>query len=218
VFFVIVLRMLSTIIIDNKEIKARHASNLLWTALDNGFYIPNLCTMRDVEKPFASCRLCFVEIKGQPRPVTACTQTLNDGMVISLTSPAITRLRKTAFNLLLSNHNLDCSRCMKNRHCELQHIAHILHIKMNDKQYKKIYNDAAVDSSHPEFVFDTNKCILCGRCVYVCHKEGKGVLDFAYRGIHTVVSTFAGIPLSETECNSCGNCIKVCPVGALYNK
>ncbi|MDD5312706.1 MAG: 2Fe-2S iron-sulfur cluster-binding protein [Dehalococcoidia bacterium] len=210
--------MVCTVIIEGREIRAASGANLLWTALDNGFYIPNLCIMRNMKKPPASCRLCFVEVDGISQPVTACTAKVKDGMTVKLESPAITRLRKAAFHLLLSDHRLDCTHCIKNKHCELHDIAHRTGLKLNDKSYRKVGKDLPVDSSHPDFTFDPNKCVLCGRCVWVCSTEGKGVLDFAYRGIKTIVSTFAGMPLAQTACNGCIACAKVCPVGALYVK
>ncbi len=210
--------MLSTIIIEGKEVRSKKGANLLWTALDNGIFIPNLCSIRDNIKPFASCRLCFVEIAGLPKPVTACTEKVADGMKVTVKSPAINRLRKSSFDLLLSAHHLDCGRCPKNRKCELQHIAGLEHFKLRDRRFKKIAMNYPVDSSHPLFALDKNKCVLCGKCVWACQHEGTGVLDFAYRGINTIVSTFAGMPLAETECNSCLSCVAVCPVGALYSK
>ncbi|MGA2158602.1 MAG: 2Fe-2S iron-sulfur cluster-binding protein [Dehalococcoidia bacterium] len=210
--------MLNTIIIEGKEIKVKSGSNLLWAALDNGIFIPNLCSIRDNNKPFASCRLCFVEIDGTPNPVTACTEKVIDGMNVTINSPATVKLRRSSFNLLLSHHRLDCGRCPKNRKCELQHIAQAEHFKLNDKRLKKIDANYVVDSSHALFAFDKNKCVLCGRCVWVCQRESTGVLDFAHRGINTIVSTFAGTPISETDCNSCLSCVAVCPVGALYTK
>ena len=210
--------MQCTITIDGREIKAKAKSNLLWTALDNGFYIPNLCAIRDNPRPFASCRLCFVEIAGKAEPVTACSETVSDGMSVTLQSPRINRLRKSSFDLLMSNHRLDCSHCDKNRKCELQKIAHAEHFKLTNRHLKKIDQGFPVDSSHPLFSLDRNKCVLCGKCIWVCQHGGEGVLDFAHRGIRTMVSTFAGMPLSETACNSCLACVTVCPVGALYLK
>ena len=101
-----------TLSIDGIEIKAKQGANLLWTALDNGFYIPNLCAVREVTSPFASCRLCFVEIEGREAPVTACTETVKDGMVVHLNTARVDRLRNTAFELLkalrkLRNEQLD---------------------------------------------------------------------------------------------------------------
>jgi bidirectional [NiFe] hydrogenase diaphorase subunit len=210
--------MVCTIFIEGREIRAASGANLLWAALDNGFYIPNLCVMRDMKKLPASCRLCFVEVDGKSELVTACTEKVRDGMSVKLESPKIIRLRKAAFNLLLSDHKLDCVHCVKNKQCELQNIARMTHLKLNDKRYRKVGKNLPVDTSHPDFVFDPNKCVLCGRCVRVCKTEGTGALDFAYRGIKTIVSTFAGIPLAEANCTACLGCVRVCPVGALYIK
>ena len=210
--------MLCTIIIDGKEIRVKSHSNLLWAALDNGFFIPNLCSIKDKKRPYASCRLCFVEIAGRREPVTSCTEKVYDGMAIKLVSPGITRLRQVAFDLLLSNHKLDCAHCVKNRICELQKIAAAEHFKLRGRRFNKIDVNLPPDASHPLIIFDRDKCVLCGRCVWACQEQGRSVLDFAYRGIKTTISTFAGIPLSETDCNSCLACTSVCPVGALYLK
>jgi len=209
---------LITLTIDGVEVKAEQGANLLWAALDNGFYIPNLCAVREVDPPFASCRLCFVEIEGRNAPVTACTETVSDSMVVRLNTPRVQRLRNTAFELLLSHHHLDCRNCAKNRNCELQNIASRLGLKLRLKRFRPIPRELPVDSSHPLFTYDPNKCVMCGKCVWVCHEQGTGILDFAFRGIDTMVSTLAGIPLAEAGCNSCLACVAVCPVGALVAK
>ena len=210
--------MLCTIIIEGKELRVKSHANLLWAALDNGFFIPNLCSTRDKFQPYASCRLCFVEIAGRPEPVTACTEEAQDGMVVQVHTARTVRLRRTAFDLLLSNHRLDCAHCAKNRNCELQKIATAEHFKLRGRRFKKIDLNLPPDTSHPLINFDRNKCVLCGRCVWVCRNQGRSVLDFAYRGIKTTISTFAGMPLAETDCDSCLACTAVCPVGALYLK
>ncbi|HIE16997.1 MAG TPA: ferredoxin, partial [Dehalococcoidia bacterium] len=168
--------------------------------------------------PFASCRLCFVEIEGRSAPVTACTEPVSDGMVIKLNTPRVKRLRNAAFELLLTHHHLDCRNCAKNRKCELQNIASQLGLKLKPKRLRHIPRELPIDSSHTLFTYDPNKCILCGKCVWVCHEQGSGILDFAFRGIDTVVSTFSGIPLAEAGCTSCLACVAVCPVGALVTK
>ncbi|MBA7656961.1 NADPH-Fe(3+) oxidoreductase subunit alpha [subsurface metagenome] len=209
---------LVTLTIDGAEVKAEQGANLFWAALDNGFYIPNLCAVREVDPPFASCRLCFVEIEGRNAPVTACTETVSDSMVVRLNTPRVQRLRNTAFELLLSHHHLDCRNCAKNRNCELQNIASRLGLKLKLKRFRPIPRELPVDSSHPLFTYDPNKCVMCGKCVWVCHEQGTGILDFAFRGIDTIVTTLAGMPLAEAGCNSCLACVAVCPVGALVAK
>ena len=209
---------LVTLSIDGTEVKSREGANLLWVALDKGFYIPNLCAIREVKQPLASCRLCFAEIEGLGHPVTACTVTVSDGMAVHLNTPRAKRLRNTAFELLLSHHHLDCRNCAKNRNCELQNVASRLGLKLKFKRLRHIPRELPVDSSHPLFTYDPNKCVLCGKCVWVCHEQGTGILDFAFRGINTVISTFAGIPLADAGCNSCLACVAVCPVGALVAK
>lgn len=208
--------MTSTVIIEGREIRAKDKSNLLYAALENGFYIPNLCSIRDNPRPFASCRLCFVEISGRADPVTACTEPVVDGMEVVIGSPLIRRLRKSSFNLLISNHRLDCSHCDKHKRCDLQKIARAQHFTLADPTLRKIDLGYPVDASHPMFSLDRNKCVLCGKCTWVCRQSGSGIMDFAYRGIRTVVSTFTGVSLVETACTSCLQCVAVCPVGALY--
>ncbi|MBN1689941.1 MAG: (2Fe-2S)-binding protein [Dehalococcoidia bacterium] len=209
--------MTCILIIDGREVKAVRGANLLWTALDNGFYIPNLCAIRGLPRSPASCRLCFVEIAGRPGgPVTACTEKVFDGMSVTLNSPIIKRMRQTSFNLLLSNHALDCARCVKNKKCELQNIAVREHFKLKDRRFNNIPLEYPIDYSHPLIIFDRNKCVLCGKCVHACNESGTSVLDFTYRGLKTSVSTFAEMPLAETACNSCLACAAVCPVGSIY--
>jgi bidirectional [NiFe] hydrogenase diaphorase subunit len=209
---------MAKVIIDGTEINAREGENLLWTALDNGFYIPNLCALRDFSPSAASCRLCFVQIEGKQAPVTSCTESIKDGMIVHLNTPEVKRIRNTAFRLLLSNHVIDCAHCDKNRNCELQNISSNLGLKLKHDNLRKIPRDLPIDSSHPLFYYDPNKCILCGRCIRVCQRNGTGILDFAFRGISTMVSTFNGVPLAESNCNSCLKCVEVCPVGSLVIK
>ncbi len=187
-------------------------------ALDNGLYIPNLCAVREASTPFASCRLCFVEIEGRSAPVTACTEPVSDGMTVRLNTPPVKRLRNTAFELLLSHHKLDCVHCAKNKKCGLQQTATQLGLKLKSKRFRRIPRNLPVDSSHTLFTYDPNKCILCGKCVWACQVQGSGILDFAYRGIETVVSTFSGMPLAEAGCTACLACVGVCPVGSLVAK
>ena len=204
--------------IDGVELEAKDGANLLWTALENGFYIPHLCAVRGLVPPLATCRLCFVEIEGLTNPVAACTRSIKDGMIVHLNTDKVKRIRKTAFEFLLSNHHLDCQHCAKNKNCELQNIAMKTGLKLKISRVPSIPRNLPADISHPQFYYDPNKCVLCGKCVWICQKKGTGILDFANRGINTVVTTFTGMSLAETDCNSCLACVAICPVGALVAK
>lgn len=207
-----------TLTIDGIEVKAAKGEKLLWAALDNGIYIPNLCAIREADLPFGSCRLCFVEIEGRPSPVTSCSEPVAEGMVVHTTTPRVDRLRRTAFELLITHHPMDCKNCARNGSCELQSIASRLKLKLKPQRFSPISKSLPVDSSHPLFVYDPNKCVLCGKCVWACNEKGTGVFDFTFRGIDTRIGTFGNVPLADTNCNSCLECVKVCPVGALALK
>jgi bidirectional [NiFe] hydrogenase diaphorase subunit len=204
--------------INGKEIKAPAGKNLLWAALDNGIYIPNLCAMRDKKEPEAACRLCWVEIEGRQSPVTACTEPCAEGMVVKTTGEKALELARTSFELLMASHSLDCAHCNANGSCELQKIAKVLGCSLKPKRFRPITRGLAVDTSNPLFSYDPNKCVLCGRCVWVCRKHVKsGVLGFAHRGFERRISTFGDEPIGK-DCLDCSACVKACPTGALTSK
>jgi bidirectional [NiFe] hydrogenase diaphorase subunit len=205
--------------IDGKTIKAREGDKVLWAALDNGIYIPNLCALREVSEPDAACRLCFVEIEGRNGPVTACTEPVSEGMVVNTRGPQAKRLARAALELLLTSHPVDCAHCPSNRSCELQRIAAHLGVKLKSKRFRRLERELPVDDSSPVFTYDPNKCVLCGRCVWVCREGlGIGAIGFAQRGFQRVVTTFANDSIAESRCQGCGACVVVCPVGALMFK
>lgn len=205
--------------INGEKIRAAPGENVLWAALDNGIYIPNLCAIREKSEPFASCRLCFVEIEGKDSPVTACTTPVTEGMVVNTRGAKALRLARTALELLLASHPVDCAHCLRNGSCELQKVAKHLKIRLKTRRFRKILPELPIDSSSPLFIYDPNKCVLCGRCVWVCQgKFGKGVIGFAYRGFRRMVTTFGDEPVGQSRCKDCGECVAVCPVGALVFK
>ncbi len=209
----------ATVTIDNQAITAKEGDMLLWVALDNGIFIPNLCALKQRHEPNAGCRLCFVDIQGYPEPVTACTEPVTDGMVVTTKTERVLRLQKTAAELILSTHHVDCGHCGKNKRCELQKIALHLKVKLKPKRLRLIERNIPTDASHPLFTYDPRKCVLCGRCVWVCRElQNVGTLNFAYRGFDMVMTTFGGFHLGEAECNQCLACVEVCPVGALLPK
>ncbi len=208
-----------TITIDGKQIKARKGTMLLWAALDNGIYIPHLCAAREeTESPPASCRLCFVEVEGYPAPVTACTLPVAEGMVVNTSSERVNRLVAAGFELIMSNHRLDCKNCPANGNCELQRIAKARKLRLKPKNLPVLHRDLPVDDSAENIVYDPSKCVLCGRCIRACRNHGQSVVGFARRGFERVVTTCGDVPLGESGCDSCGECVKACPVGAMSLK
>lgn len=208
-----------TLTIDDREITAGEGEKLLWVALDNDIYIPHLCGLREADKPPASCRLCLVEIEGIGRPVTACTQPITDGMAVRTRTPQVDRLVANAFELLLSRHRLNCARCPANRTCELQRIARERRLKLRLTRLPALDHDLSCDDSPATFAYDPAWCVLCGRCVWVCHhRAGVGAIGFVRRGVERKVATFGEVPLAQSCCTQCGECVKACPTGALHWK
>ncbi len=205
--------------INDKKLTANEGDNLLWVALDNGIYIPNLCAIRDKPEPTAACRLCFVEIEGREKPVTACTEPVTDGMVVNTKGEKALRLARVAFELIMASHPVDCANCPANRNCELQVIARHLKTRLKPKNLREILRNLPVDESNPYFIYDPNKCVLCGRCIWECREHhGIGTLGFAHRGFERVVTTFSDKPIGELGCQECIECVNVCPTGALVLK
>lgn len=208
-----------TLTIDGKEIKARARQKLLWAALENGIYIPNLCAIKDKPEPNASCRLCWVEVAGKEKPVTACTEEVQDGMAVNTRGEKARGLARAGFNLLMASHALDCAHCAANGGCELQKVANTLGCGLKPRDLRILVRGLPIDDSNPLFTYDPNKCILCGRCVWECHKQkNKVVLGFAHRGFERRLTTFGDEPIGNNRCLDCAECVRVCPTGALTMK
>jgi bidirectional [NiFe] hydrogenase diaphorase subunit len=205
--------------IDGKKITAGAGEKVLWAALDNGIYIPNLCAIKERPGPAAACRLCFVEIEGDKTPVTACTREVEEGMVVNTRGEKALELVRAGFELLMASHPVDCAHCRANGNCELQKIAKHLKTSLKTKRFRKLLRDLPIDESNPLFSYDPNKCVLCGKCIWVCRRDVKsGLLGFAHRGFERVLTTFENEPIGEGRCLECSRCIEVCPTGALTFK
>lgn len=208
-----------TFTIDGKKITAKEGTSVLAAALANGIYIPNLCHIADKPEPSASCRLCFVEIAGKEEPVTACTETVSEGMVVNTRGERALALARTGFELLMASHALDCAHCPANKKCELQKIARVLGCKLKTTRFRLLLRELPVDDSNPLFTYDPNKCVLCGRCVWACRRDIKsGVLGFAHRGFERRLTTFGDEPIGADRCLDCSVCVAACPTGALSFK
>ncbi len=208
-----------TFYLDGKPVKAAAGEKILWAALDNGVFIPHLCAVRERKEAFGACRLCFVEVEGRNLPVLACSEPVTAEMRVQTRSERVDRLRKTALELLLSHHDVDCKNCARNGSCALQRLAKELKVPLRPKRFRQLPTEMPVDDSHPEIVLNPNRCVLCGKCVWVCNEvEKAGALDFVFRGLKTRVAPFRLEPLAESGCTGCMRCVEICPVGAITRK
>ena len=115
-------------LVDDIQIQVEEGTNLLQACLENEIYVPNLCYLEGKEIPSASCRMCFVEIEGEGRPVPSCTVSVKEGMIVQTDTPSVRRLQRSALQLLLSVHRVECAKCPANKKCELQRIARFLKV------------------------------------------------------------------------------------------
>lgn len=205
--------------VDGQKLEARKGRNLLQVCLDNEIYIPHLCYLDSMEHPPASCRLCFVEIEGANRPVPSCRIEPQDGMVVNTQSPAVRHLQRSALQLLLSAHRIDCRSCPANKNCDLQQLAKFLKVPLKVKHLESLVNEIDVQLGHPVLHYAADRCVLCGRCVYVCRdRKGHSLLTFARRGFKTVIGFIEKKDSWKLPCLDCLACTEVCPVSAIYLK
>ena len=208
-----------TLRIDDQKIEVAEGTNLLEACLDNGIYIPNLCYIEGTEHPPVSCRLCFVEIEGTDHPVSSCSIRVCQKMVVHTYTPRVRQLQKTALQLLLSVHDVDCKNCPANRKCTLQDMAKFLKVALKSKGLDRFLKETRIDERHPFFDYYPNRCVLCGKCVYVCRRQqNRAGLTFAKRGINTIISFYDRPQTEPPPCDSCQACVEVCPVAALLPK
>jgi bidirectional [NiFe] hydrogenase diaphorase subunit len=203
--------------IDGELFSANEGQTILDVARANGKYIPSLCHLEGLTSS-GSCRLCLVEVSGVGRLLPACTTPIQNGMSVTTNSEKLARHRLMALEFLFIERNHYCAVCVSNGHCELQALAQ--NLGLTHVRFPYNYPRLPVDVSHPRYVLDHNRCVLCTRCVRVCAEvEGAHVWDVSSRGIRSHLVSDLDRPWGESRsCTSCGKCVQVCPTGALAEK
>ncbi len=204
--------------INGTQVDVPEGSTILDAAKKLNVHIPTLCHFElhaaGMHNQSASCRVCMVELKGRRALAPACATPVSQGMEIWTHTPRAVSARRTVVELILSNHPKNCLTCTKNTRCELQDLASelgIYHIHYTGEMAQH-----RLDTSSPALVKDMNKCVYCRRCETMCNEvQTVNVLSGVGRGFHSTVGTAFNLPISETTCVSCGQCLAVCPTAAL---
>jgi len=209
---------LVTVTINNRQVQVEEGTTILEAAKLLNIKIPTLChlNLHDTKmvNQIASCRVCVVEVDGRRNLAPACATPVFDKMVVRTNSIRAINARRTVVELLLSDHPKDCLICEKNTDCELQKLAADLGVR--EIPYKGEMSTYEIDDSSYSIVRNLDKCILCRRCETMCSKvQTVNVLSGVDRGFQTVVSPAFNLPMTETSCTFCGQCVAVCPTAAL---
>ena len=207
--------MTDTFILDGKTIPYREGQTVIEAAIAAGSYIPHLC-FNPAFKPHGSCKLCTVKING--RQSSSCTQTAQHGMAVESNTPEINDERRMLLQMLFVEGNHFCPSCEQSGNCQLQATAYELN--MLSSHFDQFFPNRAVDASHPEYLLDFNRCILCSLCVHASRDvDGKNVFVLSGRGIHTrlIVNAQSGL-LADTNFSATDKAASVCPVGVIIKK
>jgi formate dehydrogenase (NADP+) alpha subunit len=205
--------------INGKELKGTEGQTVLELALENDIQIPNLCHDPKV-KPTGACRLCLVDIEGQRGLVSSCTLKIEPSMVVRTNTEQIEAIRKTIIELLYYEHLSSCAVCDKTGNCKLQHYAYQYQIP---DQVLNIYEHEKAEPNYTAqnkaIAYNPHQCIRCGRCIRVCQEvQMDSALTFKQRASQIEIATAFDMPLNDSTCELCGQCITTCPTGAMYEK
>jgi predicted molibdopterin-dependent oxidoreductase YjgC len=206
-----------TLTINGKKVTAPEGSTILEAARLVGINIPSLCHHPDLTN-VGACRLCVVSVEGARTLQTACTTPVAEGMVVNTESAEARETRKFVLEMLLTDHPNDCMTCEVNGDCKLQDLVYDYDVTWPEHHGTR--HSYEIDPDPNPFVFiDRNKCIVCGRCIRACGEiQNRDVWNFAERGFRTKLVAGADQFMLDALCESCGQCVAYCPVGALYDK
>ena len=194
--------------IDGQKLTVEEGTTILQAATEAGIRIPTLCYHKRLN-PLGSCRMCLVEVEGLDNPMTACTTPVVEGINVSTQSERLNRIRRENLKLILVNHPLDCPVCDKGGECQLQDLVYEFGIEAAEYQAEKKPRTAVYAT--PLIRYWPDRCIMCLRCVAACRDiKALGAIDVAGAGFGTQIS-----PINKERCESCGECIGLCPTGAL---
>jgi iron-only hydrogenase group A len=202
--------------INTLDVEGFAGEKIIDVAKRYGINIPHLCMHPRLER-IGACRLCIVDIEGMPKPVTSCNADIREGMVVKTNTPRVLKDRRTIMKLILANHNYNCVTCTQNLQCKLQTYAEEMNILENE--YKGEVRISEPDFSSTSIVRDNSRCILCRRCIRACNDiQTVYAIGVQNRGFNSEINTPFKVPLSESSCVNCGQCVVVCPTGALAEK
>lgn len=205
------------IFINGQSCYATEGTTILQAARENNIDIPTLCYLKEINE-IGACRICVVEVEGAKNLVTACVYPVREGMKIVTNSQRVFDSRKLTLELILSTHERKCLSCIRSGNCELQKLCKEFNVDDED-YYNGENNEWEFDDSAVHMVRNDNKCILCKRCVAACDKcQAVAVIGANDRGFNTHIGSAYELGLGEVACISCGQCIVVCPTGAIHEK
>ena len=201
-----------TLTIDGRTVSVPEGTTILEAAQTLRISIPTLCYLKDINE-IGACRICMVEVEGQPRLVPACDNVVDEGMAVHTNSPRVREARRVNLRLLLSQHDTKCTKCTRSGNCKLQQLTNDYNLL--GEHYIDDLRNAPPDFSNPVVRIE-NRCVKCMRCIQICDKvQTMGIWDLMGTGSHTTVGVARTRTLGESDCTFCGQCITHCPVGGL---